>query len=65
MADQRQQLALNPGDLRHAITIQAPSTAAGSFGASVGPASWTAVRSTMAAIYTAGGRDVAGFAARL
>ena len=57
MADQRQQLAINPGDLRHSITIQAPAAAASSFGASVAPASWSAVRSTMAAIYTAGGRE--------
>src|SRR5581483_1972343 len=50
-------LDINPGELRHLITIQSPSASAGSFGASITPSAWSSVRSTMAAIYTAGGRE--------
>ncbi|HLH36005.1 MAG TPA: head-tail adaptor protein [Alloacidobacterium sp.] len=52
-------MAINSGELRHPITIQAPANAvqSGSFGASVTPSSWTVVRSDMASIYTAGGRE--------
>lgn len=50
-------LVIRPGELRHAITIQSPSTVAGEFGMSVSPSTWNPVRTTNAAIYTAGGRE--------
>lgn len=51
-------LVINAGELRHAIDIQQPNYAtAGSRGQSVTPSSWTTVRSTRAAVYTAGGRE--------
>lgn len=50
-------LSIQPGDLRHAITILAPSTAADAYGRSVVPQTWSTVRVTRAAIYTAGGRE--------
>ena len=52
-----QNLIIDSGELRHAIVIQSPSSAPGDFGMSVTPSSWTPVRSTSAAIYTAGGRE--------
>jgi SPP1 family predicted phage head-tail adaptor len=53
---------LNPsiraGELCHQVEIQQPQTSSGdSFGNSVTPANWTTVRTTRAAIYTAGGRE--------
>lgn len=53
---------LNAGDLRNSITIQAPVATPGSFGRSVTPTSWTTVRTTRAAISTAGGKEVAAAA---
>ena len=50
-------LVIDSGELRHAIVINAPSSTPGPDGASVTPSSWTPVRSTNAAIYTAGGRE--------
>lgn len=50
-------LVINPGELRHPVTIQAPSSIADEFGNSVTPNNWTTVRTTMGAIYTAGGRE--------
>jgi len=50
-------LIVDAGELRHQVTINMPSSSPSSFGASVSPASWTAVRTTMAAVYTAGGRE--------
>ena len=52
---------LNPsiraGELVHSIAIQQPEYSAGPSGMSVMPTGWTTVRSPMAAIYTAGGRE--------
>jgi SPP1 family predicted phage head-tail adaptor len=45
------------GELRHPITIQSPVYAADANGMSVTPSSWSPVRATRAAIYTAGGRE--------
>jgi head-tail adaptor len=54
----RDPLVIEPGELRHPIQIQSPGApAAGSMGASVSPSNWDVVRTTMAAIYTAGGRE--------
>lgn len=53
----RDPLILQPGELRHSVQIEAPDYAPGARGMSVTPASWTPVRATMAAIYTAGGRE--------
>lgn len=54
----RDPLVINPGELRHLVTIESPVYAADSLGAvSVTPTSWSAVRSPFAAIYTAGGRE--------
>ena len=51
-------LTMQPGELRHSVTIQTAAAAAPDpNGLSVTPASWTLVRSTRAAIYTAGGRE--------
>jgi len=50
-------LVINPGELRHSISFESPSLTPSSYGASVTPASWDTVRTTMAAIYTAGGRE--------
>lgn len=50
-------LRIDGGELRHPVVIQMPSAAPSSMGASVNPASWTNVRSTQAAIYTAGGKE--------
>ena len=50
-------LIVDAGELRLAITIQSPSTTAGEFGMSVTPSTWNPVRTTNAAIYTAGGRE--------
>lgn len=51
-------LVIAAGELRHAISIQQPQySAAGSRGMSITPTSWTDVRDTRAAIYTAGGRE--------
>jgi head-tail adaptor len=53
-------LAISPGELRHAVSIQQPDfTAAGARGKSAVPTSWNTVRETRAAIYTAGGRETA------
>ncbi len=49
--------SIRAGELCHSVTIQAPVYAADANGMAVTPASWTAVRTTMAAIYTAGGRE--------
>jgi head-tail adaptor len=50
-------LAIDSGELRHPLAIAAPSSTPGPYGASVTPDSWTPVRMTMAAIYTAGGKE--------
>jgi head-tail adaptor len=50
-------LIVDPGELRHPISISQPSSTPGVYGASVTPSSWTLVRTTMAAIYIAGGRE--------
>jgi head-tail adaptor len=50
-------LIVDAGELRHPITIKSPSSTPGPYGASVTPSSWTEVRQTWAAIYTAGGRE--------
>lgn len=50
-------LNLDPGEMRHRIVIQSPASTATSSGASVQPSNWNAERTTMAAIYTAGGRE--------
>jgi head-tail adaptor len=50
-------LVVDAGELRHSIQIKSPASTAGPYGASVTPSSWTLVRTTMAAIYTAGGRE--------
>ena len=49
--------SLRAGELVHPITIQAPVYVADARGQSLTPASWNAVRSTRAAVYTAGGRE--------
>jgi len=54
---QKDPLVINPGELRHPITINSPSSTPGTYGASVTPSSWTLVRQTIAAIYTAGGKE--------
>lgn len=52
------QLMVDAGELRHAVTIQSPVPgAADTFGQSVVPQSWNTLRTPMAAIYTAGGRE--------
>lgn len=54
----RDPLAIDAGELRHAVIIQQPQAqTTDSFGNSVTPATWTTVRTAMAAIYTAGGRE--------
>lgn len=53
----RDPLIINPGELLHSVVIQAPSSTPDTFGQSVTPATWTAVLTTWAAIYTAGGRE--------
>jgi SPP1 family predicted phage head-tail adaptor len=51
-------LVINPGELRHSVTIEAPDNSSpSSRGMSIAPGSWTVVRSARAAIYTAGGRE--------
>lgn len=53
-------LSINPGDLRHLITIQAPSSTAGAMGNSLVPGSWTQALATWAAIYTPGAGGIRG-----
>jgi head-tail adaptor len=50
-------LVVDAGELRHPIQINAPTAVVEADGASVMPRSWNLVRTTMAAIYTAGGRE--------
>ena len=51
-------LAINPGELRNHIVIAEPVYGNDALGGkSVNPTNWTSVRSTSAAIYTAGGRE--------
>ena len=58
MIAQKDPLAIDAGELRHPITIQAPVFAQDSLGGmSVSPSSFSLARETMAAIYTAGGRE--------
>ncbi len=48
---------MDAGELRHKVQIQQPTYAAGPTGMSATPVSWSTVRTSMAAIYTAGGRE--------
>ena len=58
LAAPRDPLVINAGELRHPIEIEKPSYAPDAIGGmSVIPTSWVNVRSTWAAIYTAGGRE--------
>jgi head-tail adaptor len=50
-------LVINSGQLRHEIAIQQPNDTPDTRGLSAVPASWTTVRTTLAEIYTAGGRE--------
>lgn len=51
-------LVVNGGELRHAVTVQSPQYGtAGARGESITPSTWATVRTTRAAIYTAGGRE--------
>lgn len=53
-------LVIQPGTLRHSVTVQSPDYVADAIGGmSVAPTSWTTVRTTFAAIDTAGGREMA------
>jgi SPP1 family predicted phage head-tail adaptor len=52
-------LVIEPGELLHFITIQRASLVGDSFGKSINPVAWEDLYSTWAAIYTAGGREVA------
>ncbi|MDE2099258.1 MAG: head-tail adaptor protein [Patescibacteria group bacterium] len=55
---QKDPLVIDAGELRHAIVIESPAANDGStFGQSVVPTSWNTLRTCMAAIYTAGGRE--------
>jgi head-tail adaptor len=55
---QKDPLAIDAGELRHPITIQSPQYAGDALGGmSVSPSSFTLARETMAAIYTAGGKE--------
>lgn len=54
---QKNPLIIDAGELRHSVVIQAPVYAADANGMSLTPTSWTPVRTAMAAIYTAGGRE--------
>jgi head-tail adaptor len=45
------------GELRHQVTIEQPQYSAGPMGMSATPTGWIPVRSTRAAIYTAGGKE--------
>jgi len=54
----RDPLVVNPGELRHSIVIEQPQTSTpDSMGMSAVPVSWTTLRATWAAIYTAGGKE--------
>lgn len=54
----RDPLIVNAGELRQSVAIQQPQYAsAGPSGESAVPASWATVRTTRAAVYTAGGRE--------
>ncbi len=53
---------LNPGDLRHPITVQAPDGTPTTFGQSAAPTSWVTVLTTRAKIATAGGRETSAAA---
>ena len=53
----RDPLVVRPGELRRLVEIQAPVYAGDARGGSITPASWSAVCSANAAIYTAGGRE--------
>lgn len=53
---------LDPGELRHSVTIEQPSTAGDAFGQSVSPTAWVTVRATQAAIFTAGGKETSDVA---
>jgi SPP1 family predicted phage head-tail adaptor len=48
-----------PSELRHFVTIQRASQTGDSFGKSINPVAWDVLYTTWAAIYTAGGREVA------
>lgn len=49
--------SIRAGELCHQVEIQQPQYVAGPAGMSLTPSSWTTVRTAMAAIYTAGGRE--------
>jgi len=53
----RDPLIIEPGELRHKIQIQQPIYASDARGMSVTPDAYSTVRTTMAAIYTAGGKE--------
>lgn len=48
---------IDAGELRHSVTIEQPQYAADASGMAVTPSSYLAVRTTRAAVYTAGGRE--------
>lgn len=50
-------LYISAGELRHTVQIQQPQYTPGASGISLTPQNWTTVRTTQAAIYTAGGRE--------
>jgi SPP1 family predicted phage head-tail adaptor len=52
-------LVIEPSELWHFITLQRASLVGDSFGKSINPVTWDDLYSTWAAIYTAGGREVA------
>jgi SPP1 family predicted phage head-tail adaptor len=55
----RDPLVIDAGELHNFITIQRASSAGDSFGKSINPVQWDDVYSGWAAIYSAGGREVA------
>lgn len=55
---QKDPLAIDAGELRHQVVIQSPASDDGdTFGRSVVPTDWSTLRTAMAAIYTAGGKE--------
>lgn len=55
----RDPLIIDPRELWHFIRIQRASQTGDSFGKSINPVTWDEIFSTWAAIYSAGGREVA------
>jgi head-tail adaptor len=54
----RDPLVIDAGELRHAVMIEQPQPGSSdTFGQSIVPATWQTLRTCMAAIYTAGGRE--------